>query len=78
MIDHNPTFNIDYSKSQLVIMHEILIDVMHIENEAEEGERMYDDTQLKIIQEINKKVEHHLHVEAKKSDAFLFDNENYY
>ena len=78
MIDQNPTFNIDYSKSQLVIMHEILIDVMHIENEAEEGERMYDDTQLKIIQEINKKVEHHLHVEAKKSDAFLFDNENYY
>ena len=75
MIDQNPTFNIDYSKSQLVIMHEILIDVMHIENEAEEGERMYDDTQLKIIQEINKKVEHHLHVEAKKSDAFLFDNE---
>ena len=78
MIDQNPTFNIDYSKSQLVIMHEILTDVMHIENEAEEGERMYDDTQLKIIQEINKKVEHHLHVEAKKSDAFLFDNENYY
>lgn len=78
MIDQNPIFNIDYSKSQLEIMHEILNDVMHIEHEAEEEERMYDDSKLKVIQEINKKVEHHLHVEAKKSDAFLFDNENYY
>jgi len=78
MIDQNPIFNIDYSKSQLEIMHEILTDVMHIENEAEEEERMYDESKLKVIQEINKKVEHHLHVEAKKSDAFLFDNENYY
>tara|TARA_B100001057_G_C22670921_1_gene879824 strand:- start:718 stop:954 length:237 start_codon:yes stop_codon:yes gene_type:complete len=78
MIDQNPIFNIDYSKSQLEMMHEILTDVMHLENEAKEEERMYDDSKLKVIQEINKKVEHHLYVEAKKSDAFLFDNENYY
>ena len=39
MIDQNPIFNIDYSKSQLVIMHEILTDVMHTENKAEEQEK---------------------------------------